>query len=244
MKAHPLILTALFLLFVVPLTDLVSSADDDEEADLELALMGDIAFNDGVADRIGSRGVGYPFGEIEPMIKGADLRFANLETPISDGGTLEEGKYSPFRADPKVVGCLLDAGMDAVSLANNHCLDYGTEALNDTMELLDGAGIGSSGIWYGDRSVNSTEDRLLVLEAKTTKVGFLAYTEDVSSHWAGAEGKPGPMPLDMGLMEQDIIWSKDKVDVLIISVHWRKYPQYTIAPEPSDRVICRKLIDK
>ncbi|MFW3146866.1 MAG: CapA family protein, partial [Thermoplasmatota archaeon] len=74
-------------------------------------------------------------------------------------------------------------------------------------------------------------------------IGLLAYTENVRDHWAASSSRPGPLPLDPGLMESDIRTSSKLVDILIVSIHWRKWPQYTEGPEDSDRALCRKTVE-
>ena len=207
-----------------------------------LVFMGDVVFDRIIGDMIQSQGTQYPFEPMMPYIDDADLTFANLETPISQQGTPEEGKYCTFRSDKDTVECLEYAGIDSVSLANNHCLDYGYDALNDTLMYLDRANISYAGIFHDDPIENCTVPRPVVLEANGLRVGFLAYTEGVRE-WIATNVSAGPMPLDTTLMKRDVEYTKDDVDVLIVSIHWRKWPQYTSGPEPSDRNICRDLID-
>ncbi|MEA3558231.1 MAG: CapA family protein [Candidatus Thermoplasmatota archaeon] len=219
------------------------SVEAEDSREIKLVFMGDVVFDGEIGERIETYGTEYPFEKMMPCINDADLTFANLETPVSDRGQEEVGKYCTFRSDPETIGCLEDAGIDAVSLANNHCLDYSYDALNDTMECLDDAGIGHAGIWYDDPIENATLQRPVVLEAGGITFGFLAYTENVRDHWMATSELPGPMPLDRGLMERDIDHARDLVDVLIVSIHWRKWPQYTEAPEESDIELCHDVID-
>ncbi|MFO8050923.1 MAG: CapA family protein [Thermoplasmatota archaeon] len=232
----------LFMIVAVVLLPQPSMADADEHT--TLIFMGDLVFDGAIGERIETYGTDYPFEEIMEHIDDADLTFANLETPVSDRGVEEEGKYCTFRSDPSTIGCLEYAGIDAVSLANNHCLDYGYDALNDTMGYLDDAGIGHAGIWYDDPIENASMQRPVILEASGLTFGFLAYTENVRDHWMAAGELPGPLPLDRDLMEKDIVYARDLVDVLIVSIHWRKWPQYTKSPEEGDMDLCRDLIDR
>jgi len=237
-----LLASAFFIsLLILPEGPLADTGSDDDGT--LLVFMGDMAFNSRIDDRIVSQGKEYPFEEMMPIIEDADLTFANLETPISSRGREEEGKYCTFRADDVVIDSMLHAGIDAVSIANNHCLDYGYDALNDTVDHLEEAGIEHAGLWYGDRIGNCTITRPVIIEADGLKVGFLAYTEKVSDNWMASSERMGPMPLDRDLMESDIGYSVERVDLLIVSIHWRKWPQYTEGPESSDRDLCHDVID-
>jgi poly-gamma-glutamate capsule biosynthesis protein CapA/YwtB (metallophosphatase superfamily) len=216
---------------------------ESEKCDLTLVFLGDIEMDRETGKRLRSQGAGYPFEHIKPEIEDADLTIGNLESPISDEGCPEQGKSCTFRAREETVESLVYAGIDAVTLANNHCLDYGTEALCDTMENLDNAGIRQTGLWYGEDIVNTTIKRPLIIDIQGLKIGLLAYTEDVSSQWKANKIRIGPLPLDEKLMEDDVRKCRDEVDLLIVSIHWRKWPQYTTAPEPGDRKICREILD-
>lgn len=235
------VMPALVLILVVSFQFEVSAENGDDG--IVLVFLGDIVFDGAIGQRIDTYGVRYPFEKMGSEIDDADLTFANLETPVSTRGAPEEDKYCTFRSDPETIGCLEYVGIDAVSLANNHCLDYGYDALNDTMLNLDDAGIEHAGIWFGDIPKSAHPRRPVVLEAGGLSFGFLAYTEKVSGHWMAAEELPGPMPLDEEVMELDIRYAKGMVDVLIVSIHWRKWPQYTEGPEEGDMEQCRKLVD-
>jgi poly-gamma-glutamate synthesis protein (capsule biosynthesis protein) len=217
--------------------------EDANEVDLEIVILGDMVFDGSLGDRIRSQGIEYPFELIRPHIKGADITLANLESPISERGKAEQGKYCTFRSRIETVECLVDIGIDAVSLSNNHCLDYGHDALNDTMEVLEENGIHHAGIWYDETIEDARIPRPVIMHRNGLKVGFLAYTEDVRDHWRANANKSGPMPIDPELMEYDIKFAKKLVDILIVSIHWRKWPQYTTGPEETDRILCKNTID-
>jgi len=87
----------------------------------------------------------YPFVRIADTLRAADLTFGNLEGPVSSRGTNQGSIYS-FRFEPVgTINALTYAGFDVVSSANNHILDWGSEALSDTFTQLDEAGIGHTG---------------------------------------------------------------------------------------------------
>jgi len=122
------------------------------------------------------------------------------------------------------VNCLKYAGVDVVSFANNHCLDYGPDALNDTLYYLDNAKILHPGIWYGDKIQNASLPRPDIVTVHGLRFGFLSYTENVSTEWQGAPGHAGPLPTSETLMFSDIKYSDPLVDVLVVSIHWRSGP--------------------
>jgi poly-gamma-glutamate synthesis protein (capsule biosynthesis protein) len=85
------------------------------------------------------------FTHVRPLLETAHLTFVNLEGPLSDKGTRAAWKEYTFRGRPAMIDGLVSAGIDVVSLANNHSNDYGTAALLDTIARLDEAGVHHAG---------------------------------------------------------------------------------------------------
>jgi hypothetical protein len=77
-----------------------------------------------------------PLGGIRPLLDRASARVVNLECVVSDKGDAVTGKRYCLRAPLDAVGILTAARINAVSLANNHALDFGSAALLDAMERL------------------------------------------------------------------------------------------------------------
>jgi len=98
-----------------------------------LAFAGDVHFEGTSAS---TTDLGDAFG----VLAGADLSVVNLETAVTTGGTRVDKQFA-FRAPPAAVTALRDAGVDAVSLANNHGMDYGTSGLRDTLDAGREAGL-------------------------------------------------------------------------------------------------------
>jgi len=77
-------------------------------------------------------------------LKATDLVIANLETPLSTRGH-PVPKFRNLRSDPVVIQDVKALGVHAVTLANNHMMDYGPEALADTLTTCDEAGVARCG---------------------------------------------------------------------------------------------------
>ncbi|GEM_PF-563099 len=88
-----------------------------------------------------------PFEALEPLFRAADLRLVNLESQLSDQGAETQSPHNRlvFTGPPAGAEVLAAAGIDAVSLANNHVWDYGKRALFSTLEHLDRAGVAAVG---------------------------------------------------------------------------------------------------
>ncbi|MBD3174328.1 MAG: hypothetical protein GF320_04055, partial [Armatimonadia bacterium] len=108
---------------------------------LKLVFVGDVMLGRGVAQALDGRW-DAAFAGVRPWLAAADLTFANLESPLTTAPMAGTG-YD-LRADPAAVQALVDAGFDAVSLANNHALDGGARGRAETVATLRGAGIAAA----------------------------------------------------------------------------------------------------
>ncbi|WP_394327466.1 CapA family protein, partial [Haladaptatus sp. W1] len=101
-----------------------------------------------INERQQRRSVSGVWGNVEGTLRALDGLFINLECCLSAGGTLWTDTYRPFhfRADPDwAIPALESVGVEWANLANNHVLDYGPDALADTVGHLDDAEIRHSG---------------------------------------------------------------------------------------------------
>ncbi|GAI32152.1 unnamed protein product, partial [marine sediment metagenome] len=190
------------------------------DSEINLFLIGDIMLDRGVEYMINKEGKGdfrFPFLKIADELKKSDILFANLEGPISDKG-IKVGSIYSFRFNPKAVEGLIYAGFDVLSLANNHMFDYQRIALEDTMRILEENNIDYIGAGFNKEEAFS----LKIKEIKNTKIGFLAYTNLGPENWKAGEKNPGVAWIsenDIGEVVEYIKKAKEKVDVLIISLH-------------------------
>lgn len=198
-----------------------------------LAVAGDMMFNRRVAATSIERGdYRYPFWRVAPLLRRATLAMANLEGPLSDRGQ----QLNMFRGDPRFLEGIRYAGIDLVALANNHIMDYGTEAFLDTLERLNAAGVMYVGA--GTDLASARRGRLLNLGG--VRVGFLAYTElgpgftytRVPQHWAATAELPGVVPAREDYIREDVARMKTQADLVIVSIHWgQEYRHYPTAKQ-------------
>jgi poly-gamma-glutamate capsule biosynthesis protein CapA/YwtB (metallophosphatase superfamily) len=211
---------------VVEITPLPKAVTPAEKEEIKIILVGDIMLNRGVKDMIDKYGGGdfkFPFLKIADYLNEADIVFGNLEGAISDKGR-KVGSINSFRFNPKSTEGLTFAGFDILSVANNHTLDYTSEALTDTFSKLKEVGIG-----YVGGGVNATEAGLPVIkeingstESPPTKIAFLAYTNLGVPAWLPSESSPGINVVDEENIEEikeQIKAAKQKADILIVSLH-------------------------
>ena len=166
--------------------------------------------------------------EVRAALGRADLVVLNLECCISERGRPwpAPGKPFFFRAPPRAVELLALLGVDCVTLANNHALDYGYDALADTLEHLATAGIAAVGAG-GDLE---RARRPVTLAAGGLRVEVLGVTDHPSDFAAGPD-RPGVAFADLARQVPD--WLLDTVraadaDVTLVTPHWG--PNMTSGP--------------
>ena len=106
---------------------------------MRLVLVGDVMLGRGVNATLKQVRSEYPWGNTLPLFHQADWRLCNLECVMSDRGVpwSSTPKAFHFRSDAKNIAVLKAARIDAVSLANNHTLDFGYDAMREMLALLD-----------------------------------------------------------------------------------------------------------
>lgn len=178
----------------------------------------------------------YPFLKIKDFLKNADITFGNLESPISNRGRRIGSKYS-FRARPEVIKGLLFSGIDIVNIANNHILDYGKVAIEDTMKLLKENNIKIT----GGGSNYSEAHNTTIFSINGIKIGFLGYTNLIPKYISYESSSPNIAYFDENIAIEDIKKAKEKVDFLIVSLHWGE--EYKTEPSFYQKKTARLLID-
>ena len=157
--------------------------------------------------------------ELLDVMNQSDIFYINHEYTISDRGEPLAGKAYTFRAEPKRMNILQEMGTDIVSLANNHVFDYGADALNDTVDLLEDAGIAYVG---GGRNIEEAK-RPVYFIVNGIKIGFVAASNgETKNHTPqAAEDTPGILQAyDTAEYNQVIQNAAKECDYLIAYIHW------------------------
>lgn len=192
-----------------------------EEAPTTLIFTGDILLYNATLSRYQESGLsGILSEELAKTMRNADILMVNEEFPFSTRGEPAPDKEFTFRVDPTYVSAFTEMGVDLVGLANNHVLDFGTDALLDTFDTLDAAGLPYAGA--GIDSARAGE--LQVIERNGKRFGFLAASRVwASSSWAAGENHPGVFgTYDPTALLAKIAEAKatGACDYLTVFVHW------------------------
>lgn len=149
----------------------------------------------------------------------ADIMCLNNEFTYSTGGAPLENKAYTFRADPSRVEILKELGVDLVGLANNHVYDYGKQALLDTFDTLDNAGIPYVGA--GHNLEEAMKPVYMTVDGKTIAFVAASRAEKNKMTPQATETEPGILRCyDTELFLQEIQKSKENADFVIAYVHW------------------------
>jgi len=205
---------------------------------VELVAVGDIMLDKTARQMMETHGPTWPFaGEgVQPILSGADIAFGNLENPISTRGKLESKTYT-FRADPSVVEGLRYAGLDVLSLANNHIGDYGDIALTDTLDILDSAQIVAVG---AGRTITEAH-QVRIVERAGLKVAFLAYNQINPKSFAATATSPGTAWLDAETMVSAVEAAQREADIVVVSCHWGV--EYRSTADATQQKLARMLAE-
>ena len=196
--------------------------------EMRLALAGDTMLGRGVAQALRrSRPETFVAPDLAALMREADLTILNLECCISERGEPwpAPGKPFFFRAPPQATELLHHLGVDCVTLANNHALDFGYDALLDTFAHLDAAGIR----WVGAAPDLDRARAAIVLQVSGLSLAVLGATDHPADFAAGVD-RPGVALFD----PVDPAWLVDAIraveaDAVLVTPHWG--PNMSTAPE-------------
>jgi poly-gamma-glutamate capsule biosynthesis protein CapA/YwtB (metallophosphatase superfamily) len=200
------------------------------EPPLSLIAVGDIMIGGRARRRIKEHGRDYPFGAVLPILQRAPIVLGNLEGPLAQKAPKQNRNFS-YRVRPKVASTLLRAGINVVTLANNHLVDCGREGVLETLEALAEAGVKPLGAAANEQAAHEP----VIREAGGLRIGLLGY------YWnrrcAATAKLPGSAMGVFEELETDIRKLRSQVDRVVVTFHWgRPYK-----PEPSPRARAKAL---
>lgn len=184
----------------------------------------DPVFNDNIVPRYeltGQKGI------VRKLFRSAELAIANHESPVTEGWAFHRKGFR-FSGKPELTRIFTRAGIDWVSLANNHIKDYGTDGIKDTRRILRKFGIAFSGA--GEDLDQARKIKPMVVNG--VKVAIIPCVGVARAAWAGPETSGGTPCLDQYIVK-DIRKAKRTNDVVIVFPHWGV--EYTRQPLPSMR---------
>lgn len=210
-----------------------------EPKEIVMAFGGDVMLSRVVGQKMVShKDYTWPFDMVASQFAESDFAVINLESPftISSGSHLVKTGSFSFNADPKAMAGLEEAGIDLVSLANNHFGNQGQKGMLDTFKVL-----ASSSVGYAGAGKNIQEaHRAYIKEINGVKFGFLAYAYSEDLYIATAD-EAGMANMNLAMAKSDVAQLEKKVDVVVVLVH--AGTEYTAKPHQTQITFSRGVID-
>lgn len=210
----------------------------DEESVL-VAFGGDVNFGRKCGQRLLVDADFDPLRSVQPLWRDADLRFVNLEAPLSDqrGETQSPHHDLVFTGPPAGADALARAGVGMVSTANNHSWDYGRRGMFETLANLDRAGVQHAGTGVDEAAAY----RPAIVDVRSAKVALFAVTqvwnlgvfeqEQARHHVAWA---------DPARLRDAVMRARREADFVLLSYHGGE--EYTEAPFPRARAFVAEMM--
>jgi len=208
-----------------------------------LALAGDVMLGRGVGEEILRKGPAYPWGDTRDALQGADAAVINLECVIASGGEpwARWPKAFHFRSSPLAIQTLQLAGIDCVTLANNHVFDYEGDAFLEMLTLLETGGIAFTG---AGRNLAEAA-RPALLDIRGLRIGVISFTDNEEG-WGATSDSRGInwipiVPEAVSVVRSAIRKAREHgAQFVVVSIHWG--PNMVLRPPDHFRRFARLCI--
>ena len=192
-----------------------------------IAVAGDVHFEGVLRDRLADPGTAL--APATTALAAADVAIVNLETSVGQGGRPEPGKRYTFQAPASALTALAAGGIDVATMANNHALDFGREALPSTFAAVAAARTGDPDLTVVGIGRDAGEAfrpaRSVVRGTVVATIGAtIAATDptaDPTGQWAATGTSPGTADaVDPGLLLRAVARADASADVVVVYMHW------------------------
>ena len=200
-----------------------------------LAFAGDVHFTGRTARLLSDPATA--FGPIAAVLKSADFMAVNLETAVTSGGTPQPKTYH-FRTVPAAFTALRDAGVDLVTMANNHVLDYGQAGLADTLAAAKAARFPYVGIGTDAAAAWAP----YVTTVKGTRIAVIGVSQvaELASSWVATDSRPGEAnAIDLDRTLEAVRAARRLTPTVIVFMHWGTEGE--ACPDPNQLSLARQL---
>ncbi len=212
---------------------------------MKFLFVGDIMLGRLINEELKGKSPEFPWGNTLGIFAQADLRIVNLECALTDWG--EPWSSTPksfhFRSDAKNISVLKSAGINMVSVANNHALDFGYKGLAEMIKILKENNIVGAG--GGKDAAEAAQPAAVEFNGK--KIGMIAFTDNEPA-WEAGITMPGIFFVPSNLEDlratkllENISSIRQEVDYLVVSAHWG--PNWGYQPLPEHISLARALVD-
>ncbi|MBL8775706.1 MAG: CapA family protein [Acidimicrobiales bacterium] len=184
---------------------------------------------------------GTVLADIAPSLAQADIAMVNLETAITDGGTPEPKTYT-FRAPATAFDALRAAGVDVVTMANNHGMDYGPEGFADSLAARDASGLPVVGIGVDATEAYASHQQVV----NGQRIAIFGATDvldgNLIGRWTATDGQPGlASAKERDRLVGAVAAARPQSDTVVVFLHWGT--EGTTCPNATQPDLAQALID-
>lgn len=213
----------------------VQASSAREEGEILLSFLGDCSIGDSEQyvgastsyhKTIDDQGYAWPFSLVKDYLAADDLTIANLEVVFTNR-TKHTDKMYNLKAAPDHVQILIDGSIEMVNTVNNHCMDFMQTGYQDTLDILDEAGIARFGSVYPGQQYGY--DDLGVQQVGDIRIGFIGFSY--------------PQDMDQKKIANRIktLREEENCDLVVVSLHWGRETHMT--PEAWQVTYAKEVID-
>jgi poly-gamma-glutamate capsule biosynthesis protein CapA/YwtB (metallophosphatase superfamily) len=179
-------------------------------------------------------GIDYPLAGVQPLLALSPIVMANLEGPFAADAQRVDRQFS-YRVKPRLAAALPRAGVNVVTLANNHLVDCDRDGVTETMATLRQFGVSVAGAGANGTAAHAP----VIMDSRGRRVGMLAY------YWnrrcAATSKLPGSAMDTPEALEEDIRLLRARADRIVVTFHWGI--PYDRTPSGEDRAKARFAVD-
>jgi poly-gamma-glutamate capsule biosynthesis protein CapA/YwtB (metallophosphatase superfamily) len=199
---------------------------------------GDVSLDAGYIPALRQKGYAHAWSGLDGLFATDDLTVVNLECPVSTRGSIVPKAFN-FRCDPAALPAARRAGVDVANLANNHILDYGPDALLDSVAHVRAAGIAPVGVGADVAAATAPA----VVERGGWRIAVLGFGGVIPTvDWLATSDSPGMASgHDVDAMVDAVRAADAVADLVFVSIHWGK--ELDTEPRADDVRAAKAMID-
>ncbi|MEZ5381332.1 MAG: CapA family protein [Microthrixaceae bacterium] len=206
-----------------------------------LVFAGDTAVR-GVSEDLQADDPASVFGPAAELLRDADLALLNLETAVTNGGGAPLDKAFTFATGPEVFDSLRAAGVDGVTMANNHGVDYGPAGLAETLDIIDEDGFPVMGIGRDESAAYAPA----MYRVNGQRIGVIGATEVIDSQlvdsWTATDVQPGLASAKrVDRLIEAVRAARRQADTVVVFIHWGE--QYVPCPTDTQVELAPRLVE-
>ncbi len=209
-----------------------------ELAAVRIVAVGDILMHQDVqrSGREAEAGLAGLWADVEPLLRDADLAFANLETPVAPRSG-QPGRPFQFNGPEALPAALRASGFTVLATANNHAYDQGAAGVLETLDRLEAERL----VPVGSGRTREAAEAARVVEARGLKVAFLGFTDLFNVNLNRKPSDPWVCPLDPAGAARAVRTARGQADAVVVSLHWGT--EYSHEPTARQREVAALLAE-